>query len=155
MFECGRRAFESNLLEKAMFPVDNESSEDLEKFKEFRVQRLTKRLSKPGCHVFIAMDINVEEGSRVLGYSVWYEESVSASSDGKKEMVVARDGSKDIVLKSVNTELIERVGSIVDEAREEYLKALEGQMWCKSSRLLPRYYHSVNSSRSHNAGGGS
>lgn len=132
LFECGRRAFESNLLEKAMFPINNEDIEDIEKFKEFRIQRLTQRLSKPGCHVFIALDKDVEDGKRVLGYSVWYEEPVSNSSDGKKEMSVAKNGGEEVVLKSINSELIERVGSIIEESRGEYLKDLEGNMWCRS-----------------------
>lgn len=131
LFECGRRAFESNLLEKAMFPITNESVEDLEKFREFRIQRLTKRLSKSGCHVFVAIDKEVEDGNRVLGYSVWYEELIRNSSDGKKEMSVAKDGSEEVELESINSKLIERVGRIIEEAREEYLKGLEGGIWCK------------------------
>lgn len=124
--DCGFRAFKNDALDKAMFPIADadDDTEGREKLKEFRSQRVAARLSKPGCHVFIAVDKEIDNGERVLGYAVWYEEPIVRAQDNQKE------SEKLEMPEWVNLELVKRVEDIIISSREEFLKDMEGKMWC-------------------------
>lgn len=123
--ECGFRAFKNDALDRALFPIADDDTEGREKLKEFRSQRVAKRLSKPGCHVFLAVDQEIENGERVLGYAVWYEEPIIQDHDNQKE------SEKMAMPDSANLELIKKVENMLVSIREDYLKELKGKIWCK------------------------
>lgn len=80
------------------------------------------------------VDRAVQDGNGVLGYSVWYEGLVKNRPDGRKETSSAKCGDREVMLKYFNSELIERVGSILEESREESREeSLRDFMWCTSS----------------------
>jgi hypothetical protein len=137
IYDCSWRAFGNDLLQKAMFPIADDDIEGLQKLKEFRLLKLTKRLSKPGCHTFVAIDKEIDNGSRVLGYAVWYEEAVFEITNGERKPPDKVEDQPEIP-KSINVKLLKRIEKIIDGTRKEFLKELDGKMWCKFSELLLR-----------------
>lgn len=86
IYDCSWRAFRQDALHKVVFPIADDDVEGLEKLRKFRLQRLIKRLSKPGCHLFIVIDKGIENGSRVLGYAAWHEEALFGNSAAEKNL---------------------------------------------------------------------
>jgi hypothetical protein len=126
IYECGRRAFAKDLMNKAMLSVADDDVEGQRELEEFGMQRLAIRLQKPGCHIFIAIDKEIENGTRLLGRAVWYEEPVFPSAKEEK-----KHEDKSEVPKSVNLALVKRIEGMAGEVREEYLKGMEGDFWCE------------------------
>jgi hypothetical protein len=132
IYDCGWRAFVNDGLQNAVFKVADDDLESLQKLKEFRIPRIQKRLQAPGCYAIIAIDKEVDNGSRVLGYAVWYEQPVFEPIDDKQD----ESKNKLEIPEFINVELLKRVEKTIEETRQEYLKGFSGKIWCKSRQLL-------------------
>ncbi|TID15512.1 hypothetical protein E2P81_ATG07676 [Venturia nashicola] len=63
----------------------------------------------------------VRNDNRVLGFSIWCEEPVKTSSDGKEEMSVAKDGDQEIMFGRGNASQLVKMG--VDQAQKAQVSA--------------------------------
>lgn len=71
--ECGHRAFQNDDLQKALFINLPNNPDYLVQKAEFHLHRIEKYIESPDIYTLIATDDAVENGSKILGYAVWYE----------------------------------------------------------------------------------
>jgi len=71
MIDCGRRAFENDALEHAIFPNRSEALLDSKESKEYRMNRIRKRLQSPDWHYVLATIDSTEAPVKVVGYAGW------------------------------------------------------------------------------------
>lgn len=134
LFECAEGALSKAICQKRAFSNHRwkcRRSCGVERVPNIKTDQAN--FQKNACHMLTPIH-GQKRRKMVLGYSVLYEELVQNNSDGKTEMSAGKDGSQEVMLKSINSELLmERVASIIEKSRGEYSKDLEGYMWCKSS----------------------
>ncbi|KAF2429742.1 hypothetical protein EJ08DRAFT_650197 [Tothia fuscella] len=135
--ECSWNAFKNGKLQQKIFNIARDDVEGYKKLQEFRVPKLRMKFDVPGCHAIIAVDKDVENGEKVLGYAVWYEEDIfkNESGDSGKGKVKGEDERKEEektrlqVPECINAELLERIEAMGIETRKEYLSHLSGKIW--------------------------
>lgn len=146
---CGVRAFADDEFQKHVFPARLAHFEEPGAEHRFRMQRLDARLRTKGCQYIIAVDDDVDDGKRVLGFAGWFApgsaKRVHAGDDGvlKKDLDEedyggvddgngGRRGDGKKFPAHMDVDLHYKLAKVEEAARKEYLGENENNVWCES-----------------------
>jgi len=140
--ECSFRAFKNDHLNNAIFPNPTKDQEIENFIKSYRIEIIKKRLQNPGARAVVAIDTDVVDSTKVVGYALWWEittnENDNKSSDEQSD---SANGSQDDLEGSIPSpsseerpsnmivELYTRVHEILAEMRKNLIKSDVDKLW--------------------------
>ena len=139
MVDCGRRAFENDALEQAIFPNPKDLLESKE-FHEFRMDRIRKRLRSPDWHYVLATIDSTEAPAKIVGFAGWMpptsgeniteqKQVESAVESQTQQRPLARDD--EYSPKGMDMDAFKYANEVIEKAKKEILGEEEHRVWCK------------------------
>jgi hypothetical protein len=140
MVDCGRRAFENDVLEHAVFPNRSEVLLGSKELVEFRMNRIRKRLQSPDWHYVLATIDSPEAPAKVVGYSGWMAppsqeniikqkqvESAVESQIQQQPFAVDVESSPE----GIDMDAFKHANEVIEKTKKEILGKEEHRIWCK------------------------
>ena len=140
MVQCGRRAFENDALEHAIFPNRSEALLDSKEFQEFRMNRIRKRLQSPDWHYVLATIGSTETSARIIGYAGWMAPPSQQNDTEQKQVESSVESqieqqTSEIVVESapkgMDMDAFQHANEVVEKTKKEILGKEEHKIWCK------------------------
>jgi hypothetical protein len=135
MCACGRRAFENDYFNNAIFPlgVQDPGKQD------YLYERMKKRLEAPEWQYDLATTESAEGHAQVVGYAGWTRprhENVSGPGDavdlpGNHDQPQANTENAETYPKGMDVDVYKYAEEVIEKARKEILGEPEERVWCK------------------------
>lgn len=149
IISCGDRAFKDDEFHKVLFPARLAHPDSAEEYRNFRTARLNARIRTKGSHYMIAVDDDVDDGKRVLGFAGWVEPGVADPANDVNGIVekgeeIEGDGTVDDgqggkrgdgkkYPKIMDVQLYKRQEKAMADLRKKILGDDEKNVWCEYS----------------------
>jgi hypothetical protein len=137
MCECGRRAFEHDGLENALFPTRRQTQAINDIIFEFRLELLKKRMSSPGWYYVLATTKSTEGQVTILGYAGWiapqeedksgYEQAKRPGGNQVKQEASAPEAEN--YPESMDVDAYKHAMEVIEKTKQEILAGQK--VWCK------------------------
>ena len=140
MVDCGRRAFENDALEHAIFPNRSEDLLGSKEFLEFRMNRIRKRLLSPDWHYVLATIDSPEAPAKVVGYSGWMAPSPQENITEQKQVDSAVESQipqhpfaidNEYSPEGMDMDAFKHANEVIEKTKKEILGKEEHRIWCK------------------------
>lgn len=140
MLDCGRRAFENDALEHAIFPDRSEAVLENKEVLEYRMNRIRKRLQSPDWHYVLAMIDSTETPEKVVGFAGWMAPLSQDNITEQKQVENAVDSQiqqrpfaidDEYSPKGIDMDAFKHVNEVIEKAKKEILGKEEHRVWCK------------------------
>jgi hypothetical protein len=140
MIDPGRRAFENDALDHAIFPDRSEALLGSKESLEFRMNRIRKRLQSPEWRYVLATIDSIGGPAKIVGYAGWMvpqpqgndteQQHVENAVESQiEQQPVAADDDTPVGL---DMDAFKYGTEIVEKAKKEILGEEEHRVWCKS-----------------------
>lgn len=139
MCDCGRRAFENDGLDQALFPRHLRDPANDDGIYEFRVERIRKRLQNPGWRYVLATTDSGDGHVQVVGFAGWlvplrgndpgHEQDGNLAGNQVKQEANAEDAEN--FPQGMDVDAYRHAMEIVEHAKKEILGGGENKVWCK------------------------
>lgn len=140
MLDCGRRAFDNDALEHAIFPDRSEVLLGSKEVLDFRMNRVRKRLQSPDWHYVLATIDSIEAPTKVVGYAGWMAPPLQDNITEQKQVENSVESQTqqpsfaiddEYIPKGMDMDAFKHGTEIIEKAKKEILGEEEHRMWCK------------------------
>lgn len=140
MVDCGRRAFENDALEHAIFPNRSEVLLESKEVLEYRMNRIRKRLQSPDWHYVLATIDSTEAPVKVVGYAGWMAPPPQENIIEQKQVESAVESQiqqhpfaidDEYSPKGMDMDAFKHAIEVIEKAKKEILGKEEHRVWCK------------------------
>ncbi|KAF1992033.1 hypothetical protein K402DRAFT_388607 [Aulographum hederae CBS 113979] len=133
MCDCGRRAFENDLLDHALFPRHLQDVTNEEAIYKFRLERIRKRLENPRWRYLLATTDSGDGRPKVVGYSGWLAPLKGSEQDvnlarNQDEPEAKPEDTEDFP-PGLDVDVYKHVMKIIEDTKKEILGKDENNVW--------------------------
>lgn len=142
MVACGRRAFENDALEHAIFPDRSEIMLESKELLEYRMSRIRKRLQSPDWHYVLATIVSAEARGKVVGFAGWMAPPPQENITEQKQVESAVESQTQQPSSAIDDEdkpdfidmdAFKHANEVIDKAKKEILGNEEHRVWYLAS----------------------
>jgi hypothetical protein len=134
MCDCGRRAFENDGLQNALFPAGFADPDEPDAAHEAHLERMRKRIQMPGSRYVVAMQESVDGELRVLGFAAFFTPVDQGDTAEPEEPEVLPSAQE--FPKSMDVDVYKYATEVMEEAKKEILGENVKKIWCMLHDIL-------------------